>query len=250
MIPARANSCCVTSWPGAALRMIRSAGQGATSLPAEMLPLSSGFTGAALDRGVAARENPRLAHERQARVEVDAGVRVGVGAGGVVDAHRRLVRVGERDLAEGHADVGAVLRGGVDLARPLDRAGGDGLRKTLRLVDVDGHVWISWNGGDPGKACGGESVKSSSSSAGMTRIRFRVSADQPCLSPCAGPPSERHRMSGGRSGLSMRGRDSIKIRSAKAARRGDSPSPGADGPACRSRRAWPRATRHTEWRRR
>ncbi len=43
MIPARANSYWVTIWPGAALRTVRSAGQGATSLsPAK--PLSSGFT--------------------------------------------------------------------------------------------------------------------------------------------------------------------------------------------------------------
>ena len=81
----------------------------------------------ALDGGVAARGDPRLADRLQARVEVDARVALRVGARRIVDAHRRLVRIGERDLAEGHAKVRAFLGRGVDLARSLDRPRRHGL---------------------------------------------------------------------------------------------------------------------------
>ena len=87
----------------------RSAGQAGTSLSAGDVAVVLG-----LDR---ARPRPprsralaiqRLAHAAAGPASRSMrGVRLGVGAGRVVDAHRRLVRIGERDLAEGHADVGA-----------------------------------------------------------------------------------------------------------------------------------------------
>ena len=66
----------------------------------------------------AALAHPGLADARQALFHVDGGVRVGVGAGGVVDAEGFLGgALGERDLAERHAHVGVALGRGVHLGR-------------------------------------------------------------------------------------------------------------------------------------
>ena len=51
------------------------------------------------DGGVAPRGDPRLAHQRRAGGEVDHRIGLGIGPRRVVEAHRRLERVGERDLA-------------------------------------------------------------------------------------------------------------------------------------------------------
>ncbi len=68
---------------------------------------------------IAALELPRAAQLRQAGADVDLRRRVGVGAAGVVDPHRRLAAL-EVDLAHGDR-AGA----DVDLAAAADRAGGD-----------------------------------------------------------------------------------------------------------------------------
>ena len=74
----------------------------------------------------AAFAHPGGADARQALLDVDGGVRVGVGAGGVVDAEGFFGRaLGERDLAERHAHVGVALGRGVDLGAGADRPGGD-----------------------------------------------------------------------------------------------------------------------------
>ena len=63
----------------------------------------------------------------QAGLDVDAGGVVGVGAGGVIDAHRRFVGGGfERDFAHGDADVGEQRAGDMDLAAARQATGGDG----------------------------------------------------------------------------------------------------------------------------
>ncbi|MNI10960.1 hypothetical protein D3C73_640890 [compost metagenome] len=76
---------------------------------------------------VAAIQLPRRLHARQALLDVDGHGRVGVGAGGVVHRHRRLIGAGvDGDLAEGDADVGEELARDIDLAAPGARARGDG----------------------------------------------------------------------------------------------------------------------------
>jgi len=92
-----------------------------------------GFYGAAGNGGVPALGDPAFAHRLEAGVEIDASVRLGIGAGGIIDAHRRLVGVAERDFAERHGDVGMALGRGVDLARAGDRPGSDALRRRRRL---------------------------------------------------------------------------------------------------------------------
>jgi hypothetical protein len=70
---------------------------------------------------IAAAEDPVAAERGEAGLDVDAGVRIGVGARGVVDADRRLARRGlEMDLAHRHAK-----RADMDFLRAADRAGGD-----------------------------------------------------------------------------------------------------------------------------
>ncbi len=71
----------------------------------------------------AALDHPGCAVARQTLLDVDLGVRLGVGAGGIVDAEGRHVGIGERDLAERHAHVGMAIRRVVDLAGALDRPG-------------------------------------------------------------------------------------------------------------------------------
>ena len=73
--------------------------------------------------GVVAVGDPLRAHVGQALAHVDGHVRIGVGAGGVVDQHRRVLfaaevggGVAQRDLAHRHADVRARTLD-VDLAR-------------------------------------------------------------------------------------------------------------------------------------
>src|SRR5690554_3569165 len=63
---------------------------------------------------IAALLDPGPAQLGQAPTQVDLGLGVAIGAGGVVDQQRRVLLVGtgglcrrERDLAEGHADIGA-----------------------------------------------------------------------------------------------------------------------------------------------
>jgi hypothetical protein len=76
---------------------------------------------------VAAVQLPAGLDQGQAALDVDRDGRVGVGAGGVIDGHRRLVgRRVDGDLAEGDADVGVEFARDIDLARPGALAGRDG----------------------------------------------------------------------------------------------------------------------------
>ncbi|CAM2159159.1 200 kDa antigen p200 [Paraburkholderia tropica] len=84
---------------------------------------------------VAALFDPRLAQRRQTRANVDLRFGIGVRTRGVVDVDRRILlaaeargRVGLRDLAHRHADVG-LRAGDVDLA-------GIGQRRDRGFVDV------------------------------------------------------------------------------------------------------------------
>src|SRR2546425_3895330 len=64
---------------------------------------------------VATAEDPRKSQRRQAALEVDLGVGIGVGAARVVEAHGRVASR-ERDLAHRHADLGP-RAGEVNLSR-------------------------------------------------------------------------------------------------------------------------------------
>src|SRR5690606_38759652 len=69
---------------------------------------------------VAARQLPLAPKLRQAGLDVDSRLRVGVGAGRVIDAHRRFPTGSfQIDLAHGH-----LKRPDVDLAAATDRARG------------------------------------------------------------------------------------------------------------------------------
>src|SRR5690606_36274225 len=126
---------------------------------------------------VAAGELPFAAQRREARGDVDRGGGIAVGAGGVVDAHRRLTRGGLKvDLAHGDAE-----RADVDLAAAADRAGGDAYFEMG--IDV-GHEssplqWretvFSWKGRFPPYA-------------GVSRIRFSGSWLQPSLNRSGAVP--------------------------------------------------------------
>ena len=75
---------------------------------------------------IAARFDPGGAQRRQAGGNVDPGAGIGVGAGGIIDAHRRFVGGSvERDFAHGDADIGVDDAGDMDLAAAGQRAGGD-----------------------------------------------------------------------------------------------------------------------------
>ncbi|MNE37571.1 hypothetical protein D3C80_1314280 [compost metagenome] len=116
------------------------------------------------DFGVAALVDPARTHVRQALAQVDADVRVGVGAGGVIDEHRRVLlategggRIGEGDFPYRYADV-RTRAGQVDLARIRERLG----RLTIKLFKAGDivvlagfHRWLSWGdlSGEPG-CCG------------------------------------------------------------------------------------------------
>src|SRR3546814_13619724 len=75
---------------------------------------------------VAARLDPGAAQRGETGHDVDARGRIGIGAGGVVDAQRRLAAAGfENDLAPRDADAAAGELGAMDLAAAAERAGGD-----------------------------------------------------------------------------------------------------------------------------
>ena len=75
---------------------------------------------------IATAGDPFAAERGEAGHDVDAGGRIGVGAGAIIDAQRRLAAGRLKvDLAHGHPDGGIVGRGDVDLAAATDRAGGD-----------------------------------------------------------------------------------------------------------------------------
>ncbi len=82
-----------------------------------------GQDGAArIGRHIAARLQPVAPHIGQTARNVDVRLGIGIGARTVIDGKRGLV--GDRDLAQGHADL--VQRAGdVDLARCGQGAGGD-----------------------------------------------------------------------------------------------------------------------------
>ncbi len=72
----------------------------------------------------AAFADPGFADARQALLDVDGRVGIGVGTGGIVHAEGFLARFRrERDLAEGHAHIRKAFRRGIDLARRADGAG-------------------------------------------------------------------------------------------------------------------------------
>ena len=88
-----------------------------------------GLDRARLHFGEVAGFDPSLAHRLQALSEVDRCVAFGIGPGRIVDPHRRLARIGERDLAKRNADVGAAFGRGIHLARARNRPSGDTPRR-------------------------------------------------------------------------------------------------------------------------
>ena len=89
-----------------------------------------------LQRHVAALQPPLDADDLgKATLDVDGGLRVGVGPRRIIDRHRRLVRAGmDRDLGEGHADVRPDHARLIDLAPPRSRAGRDGAGRRLHAL--------------------------------------------------------------------------------------------------------------------
>ena len=154
-MPARANSYCVTIWPARAAAHGALGRAGSDELLDRDVAVVLRLHRTRRDRRIAARRNPRLAHQRRPGGEVDHGIGLGIGPGRVVDAHRRLERVGERDLAQGDADVGPAGRRGVDLARALDRAGGDALRQAFEVRDGGVHQGSPRSRRRSGVGCGG-----------------------------------------------------------------------------------------------
>ncbi len=76
-------------------------------------------------------------------VDRDFGIRIG--AGGIVDRHRRRARLGERDLAQRHAQLGGRIGPRIDLARAGQRSGRDLRRGDVGIMNV--HRLLSfWSG--------------------------------------------------------------------------------------------------------
>src|SRR5262245_64619683 len=91
---------------------------------------------AAVGLNAAALGHPGAAQARQALFHLDAGGGIGVGARWVIDTKCRLT-LGQRTLAEGHAEVGVTLRARIDLAAGADRPGGDlGNHQVLAAGDL------------------------------------------------------------------------------------------------------------------
>ena len=85
----------------------------------------------------AALLHPGEAGARQAALDVDRRVRIGVRAGRVIDRDRRLAGGSiERDFAQRHLEVGRRVRPHVDLARAGDRAGRDLRRGKVGFGDM------------------------------------------------------------------------------------------------------------------
>ena len=154
----------------------------------ETLPLSSGLIVAAvIFLDAAALLHPGDARARQALLDVDRHVRIGVGPGGVVDRQRRLAGLASaRSRAAARAGRAPVGRG-IDLARGRQRAGGD-----LRGDQIGGgdrlvHRGRSQLGVTRARAVEGrhDGRKGPCPFAGMTRIRFKGSPRRPviCWSP-------------------------------------------------------------------
>src|SRR5690606_1280611 len=136
---------------------------------------------------VAALADPSLANARQTLLDVDRRARVGVRAGGIIDTERRLVRIGERDLAEGHAQPRTALGGIVDLRAGVDRPGGDLRHHQLALAGDLVHHFTPGSGAgrsiddarksliarNPGMRRRRRVCASVRPFAGMTRIRFK-----------------------------------------------------------------------------
>src|SRR5262245_34199020 len=72
----------------------------------------------------AAVGDPAGAQTRQTVLHIDAGASIRVRTGGIIGAERRLT-LAERDLAEGHPDIGVVRRRAINLGTGADRPGGD-----------------------------------------------------------------------------------------------------------------------------
>ena len=153
----------------------------------ETLPLSSGFTARPSTAAIAARGDPAFAHRRQARGQIDARVGFGIGARGVVDAHRRLQRIAQHNLAQRHADI---------RMRPWARRRSYAIRRSVpssRSAEPAETSWIwharSWPPSADARAVtaqrsGGSRADDRSRPeprpfAGMTRIRFKGSGRPP-----------------------------------------------------------------------
>ncbi len=151
-----------------------------------------GLHGAGLGRAEAAAGDPGGTHRRQTRLKVDADGGVGVGAGGVIHPHRRLLGRGiERDLAEGDVDVPEALHGGIHLAAAGDGAGGDGARYgRLLLVGQGASPRVERRDGPPRRR-GCDAGPGSCPSAGMIRIRFADVGRMPAPQGSTAPPSAR-----------------------------------------------------------
>src|SRR5690606_27923562 len=78
--------------------------------------------------------DPGLANARQALLDVDCRIRIRVWSGGIINPERRLLRVGQRDLAEGHAQVRMTGWAVVNLRTGIDRPGGDLRHHQLALA--------------------------------------------------------------------------------------------------------------------
>ena len=149
------------------------------------LPLSTGWIG----RPWYSSTPPRsFTHSMRVRgrprsTSID-GVRVGIGAGGVIDRQRRLVRIRDGDLAQRHAQVGRGLRHGIDFPRGGQRAGGDLRRLEFGGGDRFVHGLVSFE-----RLFSGHSRRSRARRRPGTRCRLRCRGN--CGWPRLSCPSRR-----------------------------------------------------------
>ena len=153
--------------------------------PGEAVVLGLHLAGIGHELHVPARNHPGFAGLLQALLDIDAGGRVGVGAGRIVQRQRWLIGTGvDGHHAERHADVGPEHAGLVDLFRPRTFARGNAAG--LQFADQLVHARASSKDGRT--TGGGSGTRSTLPFAGMTRIRFDGSWAHPPLSRLSAAP--------------------------------------------------------------
>src|ERR1700730_15883403 len=91
----------------------------------------------------AALAHPRAARTREALLDIDHHIGIGVGAGGVVNRQSRLAGgFAERNLSHGHAQAGSRIGPRVYLARRRQSSGRDLGRRDIGVVNI--HVLLPW----------------------------------------------------------------------------------------------------------
>ena len=152
-----------------------------------------GLDRARLRYGEVAGFDPGLAHRLEAAGKIDRYVAFGIGSGRIIDPDRRLVRVAERNLSEGNANIGAAagerhrLSANPQSAPVVTVRGAANLGISFMAVSSR----IKSDGRNHGRTNGRGYGRCTITFAGMTRIRFKGFLACRRLQPRSGRPSSK-----------------------------------------------------------